>query len=108
MPESAKAFIDNLSAAGYLGAYSGDVLGANELITPDELSALVKLTDDHFNTVKPGESFYWYVNNKAFRNAQVSNMTTLTLYMERSFKTAAHSRLGSTLPPPLPAAKKSS
>ncbi|MGN1115153.1 MAG: M13-type metalloendopeptidase [Candidatus Ornithomonoglobus sp.] len=73
VPEWAKHDIDNLSKAGLVEGYGNGLLGAYDNITVEQVKLLTDRSDALLNTVTPGESFYGYVNNKAFRNYEGSS-----------------------------------
>lgn len=68
VPQWAKKTIDGLSKAGIVEGYGNGILGAQDYITVEQVKLLTDRADELLNTVHPGESFYGYVNNKAFRN----------------------------------------
>lgn len=72
VPEWAKDDIDKLSAAGIVLGYGDGTLGANDSITVKQVKLLTDRSDEVFNTTDVGDSFYGYINNKKFRNIQLS------------------------------------
>ncbi|MGN0182351.1 MAG: M13-type metalloendopeptidase [Candidatus Ornithomonoglobus sp.] len=77
VPEWAKHDIDNLSKAGLVEGYGNGLLGAYDNITVEQVKLLTDRSDALLNTVTPGESFYGYVNNKAFRNYEQGSSVTV-------------------------------
>ena len=76
-PDWAVDDINKLSAAGLIQGYGDGTMGAEDNITVEQVKLLTDRSDAALNTVEPGESFYGYVNNKAFRNADLSSSTTI-------------------------------
>lgn len=68
VPEWAEETIDGLSKIGIVEGYGDGTLGAEDNITVEQVKLLTDRSDEILNTVTPGESFYGYINNKAFRN----------------------------------------
>lgn len=68
VPEWAEETIDGLSKIGIVEGYGDGRLGAGDNITVEQVKLLTDRSDEILNTVTPGESFYGYINNKAFRN----------------------------------------
>ena len=77
VPDWAVDDINKLSAAGLVEGYGDGTMGAEDSITVEQVKLLTDRSDAALNTVEPGESFYGYVNNKAFRNADLSSSTTI-------------------------------
>ena len=77
VPEWAEHDIDNLTKAGLVYGYGDGTLGAEDNITVDQVKLLTDRSDELLNTITPGESFYGYVNNKAFRNAELTSVNTV-------------------------------
>ncbi|MEG0835492.1 MAG: M13-type metalloendopeptidase [Christensenellaceae bacterium] len=77
VPDWAKDDMSRLSKAGIILGYGDGRLGAEDYITQEQVQILTDRTDEIFNTVEPGESFYGYVNNKSFRNAKLSSTNTV-------------------------------
>lgn len=73
VPEWAKADIDKLSGKNIVFGYGDGRLGAEDNITVEQVKLLTDRTDEEFNTVDVGESFYGYSNNKLLRNAELSS-----------------------------------
>lgn len=78
-PDWAKDDIQRLSEAGLLNDYTGDTLGINDKMTAADIRKLTDVSDQMYNTVSAGESFYGYVNNKTFRNVSMDDYDTLDL-----------------------------
>ena len=77
VPEWAEHDIDNLTKAGLVYGYGDGTLGAEDNITVEQVKLLTERSDELLNTMTPGESFYGYVNNKAFRNAELTSINTV-------------------------------
>ncbi len=77
VPEWAEHDIDNLTKAGLVYGYGDGTLGAEDNITVEQVKLLTKRSDELLNTMTPGESFYGYVNNKAFRNVELTSINTV-------------------------------
>lgn len=77
VPEWAKQYIDKLSAAGIVEGYGDGRLGADDKLTKEQVKILTDRTDDIFNTVSVGDSFYGYINNKTFRNAKLESTSII-------------------------------
>ena len=77
VPEWAEHDIDNLTKAGLVYGYGDGTLGAEDNITVEQVKLLTDRSDELLNTITPGESFYGYVNNKAFRNAELTSVNTV-------------------------------
>ena len=77
VPEWAEHDIDNLTKAGLVYGYGDGTLGAEDNITVEQVKLLTDRSDELLNTMSPGESFYGYVNNKAFRNAELTSVNTV-------------------------------
>ncbi|NCB32495.1 MAG: M13 family peptidase [Erysipelotrichia bacterium] len=73
VPEWAQKDIEKLSAAGYLDNFTEETLGADDKMTEEDIKSLTDISDSLFNTVTAGESFYGYINNKAFRNVSLGD-----------------------------------
>ncbi|MEG0638779.1 MAG: M13 family metallopeptidase [Clostridia bacterium] len=73
LPDWAKDEITFLAEKGLLSEDFDEKQSAKQPMAKDDFLALSTVTDMHFNTVAPGESFYGYINNKAFRNAVLQN-----------------------------------
>ena len=73
IPQWAKDAITSLGEAGHLTNYTNKTLGADKFIKADEFNKLIAISDEAYNTLNPGDSFYGYVNQKTFRNAQLNN-----------------------------------
>lgn len=73
VPEWAKADIDKLSQKNIVYGYGDGRIGADDNITVEQVKLLIDRTDEEFNTVDVGESFYGYSNNKLLRNAELSS-----------------------------------
>lgn len=52
-------------------------MGAEDNITVEQVKLLTDRSDELLNTITPGESFYGYVNNKAFRNAELTSINII-------------------------------
>lgn len=68
VPGWAEETINGLSKLGIVEGYGDGRLGAEDNITVEQVKLLTDRSDEILNTVTPGESFYGYINNKAFRN----------------------------------------
>ena len=77
VPEWAKADMDRLTKAGLVYGYGDGTLGAEDNITVEQVTMLTDRSDEALNTVNVGESFYGYINNKAFRNHDAGTKTTI-------------------------------
>ena len=77
VPEWAKADMDRLTKAGLVYGYGDGTLGAEDNITVEQVTMLTDRSDAALNTVDVGESFYGYINNKAFRNHDAGTKTTI-------------------------------
>lgn len=80
VPQWAETDIDRLSARGYLDEYKGAAIGVDEKVSVDELKKMTDISDAIYNTVKPSQSFYGYVNNKDFRNADIGDSYYVDLF----------------------------
>lgn len=76
-PDWARDDIERLSEAGLLNDYTGDTLGADDRMTAADIRKLTDVSDEMYNTVSAGESFYGYINNKTFRNVSMDGYDTL-------------------------------
>ena len=77
VPDWAKEDIEYLSKAGLVKGYGDGTMGANDFITVEQVGLLVERSDAALSTVAPGESFYGYINEKAFRNAILENKNAI-------------------------------
>ncbi|MBR5479173.1 MAG: S-layer homology domain-containing protein [Clostridia bacterium] len=77
VPEWAKEDIAYLTKAGLVNGYGNGKLGSNDYITVEQVGFLVGRSDEALRTVAPGDSFYGYINEKAFRNAILENETAI-------------------------------
>ena len=77
VPDWAKEEIEYLSKAGLVKGYGDGTMGANDFITVEQVGLLVERSDAALSTVNPGESFYGYINEKAFRNAILENKNAI-------------------------------
>lgn len=77
VPDWAKEIVDGLSKIGIVKGYGDGRLGAEDNITVEQVKLLTDRSDELLNTVKPGESFYGYINNKAFRNYENGSGVTV-------------------------------
>ena len=68
VPGWAREEIDRLSAAGLVEGCGDGTLGSYDLITVEQVGLLTDRSDALLNRWTPGENFYAYVNDKAFRN----------------------------------------
>ncbi len=90
VPDWAKENIDDLTRAGIVKGYGNGLLGSDDNITVEQVGLLTDRSDELLNTVPVGESFYGHINNKTFRNVQLSNAPVID---------AAH---GAVVVPPTP------
>lgn len=73
VPQWAKDDITYLSKVGLVKGYGDGTMGADDLITVDQVALLVERSDEALSEVTAGESFYGYVNEKTFRNVSLDN-----------------------------------
>jgi putative endopeptidase len=71
VPEWAEEDIDTLTKAGLVKGYGDGRLGSEDNITTEQVKLLTDRSDELLNDMTPGQSFYGYVNSKAFRNAEL-------------------------------------
>ncbi|MCF0228420.1 MAG: S-layer homology domain-containing protein [Parasporobacterium sp.] len=76
-PEWAVNEIALLVAAGLTDSEELAKAPLTEPVTAEELRQLIAKSDELLNTCPVGNSFYGYVNNKAFRNAELTSGTTI-------------------------------
>ena len=77
VPEWAKEDIAYLSKVGLVKGYGDGTMGADDLITVEQVGLLVERSDEALSDVTPGDSFYGYVNEKLFRNTSLENPTRI-------------------------------
>ena len=77
VPEWAVEDIAYLTKAGLVKGYGDGRMGADDLITVEQVGLLVERSDEALRTVAPGDSFYGYVNEKTFRNLSIEGVTTI-------------------------------
>ena len=68
VPGWAREDIDRLSAAGLVLGYGDGTLGSDDLITVEQVGLLTDRSDALLNRWTPGENYFAYINDKAFRN----------------------------------------
>lgn len=77
VPELEQNYLSLLAYAGLMDAYPEGELGAKEPVTAEEFQAMIDTCDSFYNTVTPGDSYYGYINQKAFRNANIETPSSL-------------------------------
>lgn len=77
VPQDYVGVIDSLSVKGYMADYPAGELGVDELVTQQELDKLIAICDGVYNTVEPAHSYYGYINQKAFRNADLNKPSVI-------------------------------
>ena len=68
VPAWAREDIDRLSAAGLVEGYGDGTLGSYDRITVEQVGLLTDRSDALLDRWMPGEDYFAYVNDKAFRN----------------------------------------